>query len=90
MNWFEFAAKDDVRARRFYDELVDARLDSSGLWAQAFVKAPKKVVFDGSVIQQQADSLGQVWDGMNWHPCFTYQSGNGLYVRLTFKGEIDG
>jgi len=88
MNWFEFAAKDDVRARRFFEELEDARFESGGQKHLAFVKAPKKVVLDGSIIHQQADTFGQVWDGMNWHPCLTYQSGKGLFVRLTYVGEV--
>lgn len=85
LNWYHFADKDDVRARKLYDKLDLAR--STWDWADGWLKVPKKLHLDFEGGFEKP--YHEFWNGMDWVRVVVYKSADGkMYARLPMPGEF--
>ena len=85
LNWFSFAGEDDVRAHRLYEDLIEAKA-SGYSWDDTWVRVKRRDVGHVRVAFDRREDY--LWTGLEWVPCFTYDLGDRLYVRLPRRDEL--
>lgn len=78
MQWIDFADKEDIRARRFYEELLDEKAMAYGAW----LKVPKKIAANCLRRQFTSGLADHLWTGTDWVDVDTYDRGDRMFARI--------